>query len=64
MNVVDGNVLFLFIIKNGVNECWWGEFDRFYKISLMFVVVGKGIFIFYISMLYFLIKVFDNLRRI
>lgn len=52
MNVVDGNVLFLFKIKNGVNEFWWGEFDRFYKISLMFVVVGKGIFIFY--MLYFI----------
>lgn len=52
MNVVDDNVLFLFIINIGVNEFWWGEFDRFYKISLMFVVVGKGIFIVY--MLYFI----------
>lgn len=51
--VVDGNVLILLIINIGVNEFWLGEFDRFYKISLMFVVVGKGIFILFYFILYF-----------
>lgn len=54
MNAVDGNVLSSSITKNGANEFWWGEFDRPHKISSMFVVVGKGILIFYISMSYFI----------
>lgn len=54
MNAVDGNVLSSSKTKNGVNEFWWGEFDRPHKISSMFVVVGKGILIFYISMSYFI----------
>lgn len=51
--VVDGNVLILVIIIIGLNEFWLGEFDRFYKISLMFVVVGKGNFILFYFILYF-----------
>lgn len=41
--VVDGNVLILLIIKIGLYEFWWGMFDVFYKISVMYVIVGKGI---------------------
>lgn len=49
MNAVDDNVLSSSITNIGVNEFWWGEFDRPHKISSMFVVVGKGILIFYMS---------------
>lgn len=53
--VVDGNVLILLIIKIGLYEFWWGMFDVFYKISVMYVIVGKGIVNLFYSIIYLLV---------
>lgn len=56
INAVDGNVLTSSITNNGLNEFWWGMFDAPHKISSLFVVVGKGNVILFLSLyIYYII---------